>query len=264
MGMRELVQGATIRVMPKMHDASGITVAWCSPGITDNRFTESLSAMHVFDKFYGGNRIWSTISIEGGPRIVETRTQIIENFINKLDLSHPVSCEAPTWLATVDADMGFEGDAIHRLVTIAEEGDPNTGDPIHIIGGLCFAGGRTHMTPTIYREYVDEDGKALCEPLREYPKNALLKVAATGAAFMVVHRDVLIKMYEAFKTAPDGYPHPHPWYVEGQYKGKQFGEDIAFCRRAAAIGYPTWVHTGVKTDHMKRFALNEDLYDDIR
>lgn len=262
MDKRELLQNTIIRPKPQSLEPSGITIGWCTAGATDNVFTDSLSASHVYDKFYGGCRIWSTISAEGGPRIVETRSQVVEAFLNQRQLAHPVSGEMPQWLAMIDTDMSWEPDAIHRLVTIAEEGD--AGDPIHLIGGLCFAGGRTHLTPTVYREYLDDDGTKLVEPMYDYPRDALVKCGATGAAFMIVHREVLHKMFEAFKTARDGYPNPHPWFVEGARKGKQFGEDIAFCLRASAIGYPTYVHTGVKTGHMKRSPLNEALYDDTR
>ena len=57
---------------------------------------------------------------------------------------------------------------------------------------------------------------------------------------------------------------PYPWFVEGVSGERQFGEDVAFCQRARALGYGVWVHTGVKTGHSKPRLLDEDLYDEYR
>jgi len=65
-----------------------------------------------------------------------------------------------------------------------------------------------------------------------------------------------------FGTDAHGQPNPHPWFVEGLSKGVQFGEDIAFCMRASALGFSTYVHTGVKTGHVKAWELNEKAWDE--
>jgi hypothetical protein len=89
-------------------------------------------------------------------------------------------------------------------------------------------------------------------------------MAATGAAFLLVHRDVLLKVRAAFGKMPDGVTnHPHPWFIEGvDAQGNQWGEDIAFCRRVRAVGFDIWIDTRIKVGHMKRHELNEDLYDE--
>lgn len=206
-----------------------------------------------------------TIELLSGPRVAEARSQIIDAFL-KLD-------DSVQWLLMIDSDMTFEGDALCQLLGHAYGGrikeNPNNPD-IHVIGGLCFAGGRTRMFPTIYEAEtrVAHDGseQVVPNPVLDYPRNKLVKVLATGAAFLLVHRDVLKRMRQPFPngygTTPSGEPNPYPWFVEGTGKGVQFGEDIAFCMRANALGYEVYVHTGVKIGHLKTIELNEEVWDE--
>jgi hypothetical protein len=61
---------------------------------------------------------------------------------------------------------------------------------------------------------------------------------------------------------------PGHWYQpieigKGAERGfTEFGEDLSFCLRAKALGFPVYVHTGVKTTHDKGGVfLDEDTYD---
>lgn len=206
------------------------------------------------------------IKIRSGPRVAEGRTQLGTEFI-KLQSMKPVH-----WMLCIDSDMDFDPDALCQLLGHAYGGDPDA-DPdqpeCHIIGGLCFAGGYEKSYPTIYRSEIDKGtGQVVPEPVLDYPRDQLVKCAATGGAFLLVHRNVLAHMAkpypDGFGTDSHGQANPHPWWVEGQNAGIQFGEDVAFCLRANALGYATYVHTGVKIGHMKRFRLDEKVYDEQR
>jgi hypothetical protein len=65
---------------------------------------------------------------------------------------------------------------------------------------------------------------------------------------------------EGFGTTADGSKNPHPWFVEGLHAGRQWGEDMAFCMRANALGFPLHVHTGAEVDHLKSFRLNLETW----
>jgi len=80
---------------------------------------------------------------------------------------------------------------------------------------------------------------------------------------MLVNHRVITEMHERFKTLPDGRPNLFPWFVEGHvdHKGRALGEDIAFCIRAQALGFPVYVHTGIRFGHRKWAVLDEAMYD---
>lgn len=98
------------------------------------------------------------------------------------------------------------------------------------------------------------------EPLDQYPPNRVVQVGATGAAFLLVHRFVFVTLKEKLAHSPDGYPNPYPWFAETVTRGRAVGEDITFCMRASACGFPVHVHTGAKVAHRKHIDLTEDLW----
>lgn len=203
----------------------------------------------------GGGRIL----MSSGPRIAEARSQIVDMFFQD-----PQIAEA-SWLLMIDSDMTFERNLVEELLRFADAKERP------IVGGLCFAGGRDHDPyPTIYKETLTtgEDGKEFpaIEPIRDYPPDTLCKVGATGAACLMVHRQVFVAMShpypEGFGTQPDGRKNPYPWFAENHVapNGEPMGEDIVFCRRAAQLGIPIHVHTGIKLGHVKHFILDENWF----
>lgn len=160
------------------------------------------------------------------------------------------------WMLSVDADMGFTADSLDRLLAVA---DPKERP---IVGGLCFAqkevaadgayGFRCEPRVTIF-DWVSlsEDGPKQFVGRAHYPVNTLVRCAGTGMAFVLIHRSVLERIFEAHGT----------WFdrVTGS-DGSLIGEDTSFCLRAGALGFPLHVHTGVKTTHMKTMWLAEGDY----
>lgn len=208
-----------------------------------------------------------SIELLTGPRVAEGRSQVVDAFL-KSEIYKDVD-----WLFMIDSDMTFKPDALCQLLGHAYDGKRNAKankPTCYVIGGLCFAGGRSKMYPTLYkgvtRTAYDGKDQVVPEPIADYPRDELVKVMATGAAFLLVHRKVLMHMAlphpDGFATDAHGQPNPHPWFVEGLSKGVQFGEDVAFCMRANALGYGVYVHTGVQTGHLKTIELNEEIWDE--
>jgi len=115
------------------------------------------------------------------------------------------------------------------------------------------------MFPTIYRFTEDEHGLGT-DIVRDYPKDEVIKVAATGAAFLLVHKSVFGEMRKAFGTLPNGQPNPYPWFVESSNGGRPFGEDISFCVRCNGLGIPIYIDTSIKVGHIKNIELTEARY----
>lgn len=231
--------------------SSGSMSAFTAESIWNTMRADGMLPKPWFCQEHGG-----TINIVSGPRIAETRSQIIDAFLT----AEPFKKAA--WLLMVDSDMVFEPDDVFDLLEAASFKDRP------IVGGLCFAGRSPEtMYPTIYVASRDEAGKPDLDKVVDYPRDQMVKCHATGGAFLLVHRNVLLHMARphergGFGTLPNGERNPYPWFVEGHTDkhGRPFGEDIAFCLRAGALGYPVHVDTRVKVGHHKSIVLTEEMY----
>lgn len=225
-----------------------VCVAWISAGETRHEFTDSIMGMMLKYNTESRKVVRAFVSIQSGPRVAEARSQVVDAFSK-------TGCD---WLLMVDADMVWEEDALDRLLEVA---DPNE---TPIVGGLCFGGrGGKQIFPTIYK-LVEIDGMPGTEKVEDYPRDGLVTCGATGAAFLLVHKRVFVEMKKAFGKLPNGRENPYPWFVEASNGGRPFGEDIAFCMKAQALGFPVKVHTGVKIGHIKNIELNEEEFDKHR
>lgn len=176
--------------------------------------------------------------------LVQARNQVVSAFLQR----------ESDWLFFVDTDMGFKPDTVERLL---EAADPKERP---IVGALCFAQREMHRDGmsgfvTVPRftilDYVDYDGtggKKFVGRAR-YPVNTLVQCAGTGAACILIHRSVFEKVEKEYGPT---------WYnrIMGE-DGTKLGEDISFCVRAGAVGYPVYVDTSVKTSHLKNLWLQE-------
>lgn len=278
-----------------------VCLAWMSAGAPDHQFAASLNALHRYDtcgtvaagvtRFDGCHHIMrgGEIHLESGPGIASARNQVVRHYLDKEETEH---CQ---WLFFVDADMSFDGSTLCRLLDVAYDGETRPGKrpKYHIVGGLAFAGrqlGRQY--PTIYRfvRRVDPRGNGMTVPVPvdDIPEGPVVDVAATGGACLLISRQVLQHMRKPYPTNPGevgGYgtlpPTPverwltandpdykrpliensHPWFVEGLQGGRSFGEDIAFCQRAQALGYRIAVDTSTETGHWKRGPLTRQTWE---
>lgn len=226
-----------------MSQPAGLMLAYVHPGSVDGNFHESLLQLLAADHRLGkDSHIYERgghIGMQSGPRIAAARNDVVRHFL-KFD------CD---WLLMIDSDMVFSPEQVWKIL--------EAGDPVErpLLGGLCFGGGRSGiMFPTIYRLREPLDGNPI-EVVKDYPENQLVKCDATGAAFLLMHRSLLLKMGEKWGESNS------PWFIEGsEYKGMAFGEDWSFCMRAKLLGYQLYVHTGVQIGHTKPQILDEPAY----
>src|ERR1051325_3042762 len=209
-----------------------IAVGYISPGQVATRFMDSYVDLVLTEP-----RVSARISMVSGPRIASARNDVVRTF---LDME-----SKPQWLLMLDSDMSFDPEIVQQFLDIAHE------KIRPVVGGLCFGGGRVGTPfPTLYRMTNPTKGKSkVTEVIEDYPKDALCKVDATGAAALFVCRDVFMQMYDKFGTMPDGHSNPQPWFAETIYQGHEYGEDWTFCMRLKQMGIPLYVHTGIKLGH---------------
>jgi hypothetical protein len=240
-----------------MSDVSpGVCLAWIDGGTVSGWFMWSAMNMLTLDgrlsQHITGEK-GDQIHIQSSPRIHEARNQVVDEFA-RLE-------QQPEWLLMLDSDMTFEPDLLERMMRVA--------DPVRvpILGGLCFGGGRVNDPfPTLYKLLEEEEGERSyysLDKVHDYPRDALVSVGATGAACLLIHRQVFAVMKTAYGSLPDGSPNPSPWFAEGitGLKGEGWGEDTVFCLRAQSLRIPVHVHTGIKLGHVKENIIDEAYYD---
>lgn len=197
-----------------------VVVGYVSPGFVTTEFHDSL--MHLILE----NGIGGRISVQSGPRIATSRNTIVREFLTT----------NREWLWMLDTDMVFGSDTLQKLLDADRE----------IVGALCHGFNKDGESFPVMHEFTETGMRRIAS----YPDNELVEVDATGAACLLVHRDVLAKM-EA-NADNDLYP----WFQEGRtLGGLEVGEDVCFCLKAKEQGYQIYVHTGIKCGHKKSVVI---------
>jgi hypothetical protein len=232
------------------HDGM-VQVAYLHPEEVSHSWVESMRRMWAFDR-----------ELPGGPRIAAEPLNMrctvgmishVRNYATRLFLDKTDH----EWLLFIDTDMGFERDAVHRLLEVAHPQDRP------VVGALCFAlmeaqydgmgGHRFTIVPTMYQLGIEQTtGKASFCFYGDYPTDTVVQLGATGAAFLLIHRDLLVELRVRYGD--------HWWDQMYSEIGDLVGEDIGFCARVLAHGATVHVHTGVQTSHHKRMWLTEVDY----
>lgn len=243
-------------------DPAKAVVAHLHPGEVSASFDFSLRASLAFDLATNQRLVnkgnWQVIATQqGAGRLERGRNEAARMFLDQ----HPDA----DILVFVDSDMGWDADAIERLCTVIDS-DPNR---FPIVGGLCFGVKPTAMVgqaamelelfPTIYRWAQQPGGPPGFDAAYTYPNDQVVECAATGAAFVAIHRWALEAMRATGAEWFDTWT--EPWTDSaGNERSHPFGEDLSFCLRARSLGIPIHVHTGVKTSHHKSQWVTEDTY----
>lgn len=182
-------------------------------------------------------RVEQVIQIHSGPKIDDARNELFKAWLTGTNANR---------FLMVDTDMIPPENTISRLI----------GHNKDIVGGLCFAGsGNTSVKPVIHVIEEDEHGKPIINILWNYPPNALVEVAATGGACMMITRKCAETVWKA-----RGISHPMPWFAHGMHNGVRIGEDVAFCLTAQKVGFKTFVDTGLEIPHIKSFHMGQQDY----
>lgn len=234
---------------PESETAAGkVTVAYLTPREMSAAFHDSLLNLWHHDLnhngrlFNGGGRI----HLFAGANLSSKRNQAVQQFLDETNAE---------WLWFIDADMTFEPDTLDRLLARGEEG-------IGVVGGLCFGHTDDLVWPTLYQLMPDPGGsdRKVMARATDYPDGELVKVDATGAACLLLHRNVLTAMRAAAEEGREGFHPAFPWFQETALHGTPCGEDITFCLRAGYLGFPIVVDTGIHIGHEKTRYLTHDMF----
>lgn len=228
-----------------------VVVCYLSPSLLHAGYHESLMDLLLYD-MAGAMRVVSgggRLHIQAGANLAGPRNSLVRKFLNYGQAD---------WMWMVDSDMTFERDTLERLL---EHADPERAP---IVGGLCFGfDDAANVQPTLFG-LVEEDGKATPSVIRyhEWPPDSMFQVAGTGTACLLIHKTVFERMRDVQVPGRDrrGFNTAFPWFQETEHDGGPVGEDLTFCFRAAQLGIPVFVNTGVQLGHIKERELTMDAY----
>jgi hypothetical protein len=199
-------------------------------------------------RILGSPRSGAVIQHYSSANVAHARNECVRDFLDGTEAD---------WLWFVDSDMSWEEDAFERLLAHADA------EKAPIVGALCFTtardeDGAPRLVPTMYGWTENPGGGVDFYRYLDFDDDVMLQVGATGAAFMLIHRSVLVAMREAAEQGRPSFSKTFPWFQETELAGKPCGEDITFCARAGMLGFPVWVHTGVDVGHHKDRILNRE------
>lgn len=261
---RDLARARVVEAPPAFAPGSAI-VGWCDGGEWAACFGLSLHNLFMFDMFSPEPRIMNVDRVASGGRyylrdiagsmgIASARNNIAKAFLDETDAE---------WLFMVDSDMGFEADTVNRLI------DSATAGGYEVMGALAFALKRrllspnplniemARLCPTLY-SFVELENEVGFAPIFDYPRDEVVQVGGTGAACLVIHRSVLVRIREVYGERWFE-PIVHPTGDRG--KPRAFSEDFSFCVRVAGVAGKVGVDTSVKTGHAKGgLFLTEEQY----
>lgn len=192
--------------------------------------------------------VTDVIAEHSGVNVAGGRNKVMQRFLTE---------SRADWLLMVDADMTFSPDLPDALVANADP-DPESEHYAPIVGGLCFGVDNGRLFPTMYDFTADAQGRMTTVRYETFPRDVMFQVGATGAACLLIHRSVVEEIgRRRFNPV-------YPWFQETELAGERCGEDITFCIRAAAAGFPVYVNTAVPVGHQKAHVLTLDMYREQR
>lgn len=191
--------------------------------------------------------------LDGGPYRRVTRTMELPDARNEMTRAFLAS--GADWMWSVDTDMGFAPDTLERLIESAEIVGAGA------IGALCFmwsptmpdgmGGYRGIPVPTLHE--WDGQGFGMWSLAESgYPTDQVIRVGATGAACLLIHRETCLAIEREFGDE---------WWSPVRYTdGRTLGEDLSFFYRMIQVNIPAFVDTSIKTTHAKTMWIGEQDY----
>ena len=215
-----------------------VALATVHGGTVSALFHTSVATALRFDA-RGPRRIDALLPEHSSANVSISRNAVVARFLDDTD------CD---WLWWVDSDQAFEPDALEQLLDVA---DPQRAP---IVSGLTFREVRDHLVPAAYDMGADTDGNLAPIPIADYPRDAMVQVAAVPAAFLLVHRSVL----EAVRARE--FSRVYPWFQEIGMAGQVLDEGVTFTIRAGVCEFPVWLNTAVPAGHHRSRLLTEELF----
>lgn len=213
-----------------MRTKDKVAIGWIDGGQVDGDF-----AAHMFA--LAGAR---TERIE---RLIRVEGHLLSRQRNELTATYLGVSEAE-WLLMLDTDHRFTPQQFDRMcASVHDVSAP-------VVSGLyfgAFPSGDLYPTAVPIAFSLDDNGDY--RTLREWQPGRLIEVDAVGGGCLLVHRSVLEKVRDMVGL------NEWSWFADGPANGRWFSEDMVFCQRIRAAGFPIFVQPDVELPHLKQYWL---------
>lgn len=219
-----------------MKSAHKVSIGTCDPGIVNGAFAFRLIQLAQARS----SRLGPFVRVKGSGLLSKQRNRVVKQFLDGTKSD---------WLLLIDSDEQLTLEAFDKLLETAHDKERP------IVAGLVFAGfgveGASYPKPV---PAIFQDAPEGFLPLYKYDENSVFEIDAAGTGCLLIHRSVLEKMRE---TADVNQGTDWCWFWDGPVNGNWIGEDLLFCRRIRALGFPIYVNTGAILPHQKSYWLDE-------
>jgi GT2 family glycosyltransferase len=219
-----------------MKSAHKVSIGSCDPGIVNGAFAYRLIQLAQARSA----RLGPFVRVKGSGLLSKQRNRVVKQFLDGTKSD---------WLLLIDSDEQLTLEAFDKLLETAHDKERP------VVAGLVFAGfgieGAPYPKPV---PAIFQDAPEGFLPLYKYDKNSIFEIDAAGTGCLLIHRSVLEKMRE---TADKNQGTDWCWFWDGPVDGNWIGEDLLFCRRIRALGFPIYVNTGAILPHQKSYWLDE-------
>ena len=219
-----------------MKSAHKVSIGSCDPGTVNGAFAYRLIQLAQARSA----RLGPFVRVKGSGLLSKQRNRVVKQFLDGTKSD---------WLLLIDSDEQLTLEAFDKLLETAHDKERP------VVAGLVFAGfgieGAPYPKPV---PAIFQDAPEGFLPLYKYDKNSVFEIDAAGTGCLLIHRSVLEKMRE---TADKNQGTDWCWFWDGPLDGNWIGEDLLFCRRIRALGFPIYVNTGAILPHQKSYWLDE-------
>jgi hypothetical protein len=243
------------KAAPQVAPKGTIVVGIPTRGVCESHFARTLTDLALWDSRYGRQHldaerpiIWTI----GATQIVNARNTLVHQFL---------ASDRGDWLLMLDDDQVYPKELLEHLI---EAADPDTRPIMGVPVWRYQADGSSSTTVKVTHNILDlHESNAFVEYTDELPDNAVVQVPAVGTGCMLVHRSVFERMADWCEQ--QGYGRRWCWFRHNVYLPADMaeGEDLYFCRLAAALGIPVYVTTFTTLGHVKRIILDGPLPDGV-
>lgn len=225
-----------------------ISLALASGDRPEPHTMRTMLDMVMFDREHGNQHLHPSrpfVWVVGATFVTNARNRLVQKFIEQ-----PVENRAD-WLLFLDDDQLYPEYLLEILMASADPVDRRiVGLPVWRF--ISKDDGPVRVTHNVFD--VNDNGDFVEWP-GELPDNAVVQVAAVGTGCMLIHRTALEEIQQL--AYANGHGSQWCWFKQQVYQPADAceGEDIWFCRLAAAAKIPVFVNTSVTLQHAKTTML---------
>ncbi len=193
--------------------------------------------------------------------ITRSRNALVKSFLESPTATH---------LMFIDADIGFEPEAVHRLLSLGEEVAAGM-YPLKVVDwSKMSASARAGMSPEALRLSGMHFVGVPCSGSEREERGGFVTGKYAGTGFMLIRRSAIERLVAAFPETRYRTMHTYPAQPAGApyynlfdcmidpETGEYLSEDFTFCHRFRKLGGKVWLDTESRLCHVGAMEFRGD------